>query len=80
VIDTRYIQPSLGPGLERDRRLCLLRHAGAEPPGATMDGSIVRDFVAELFEITERTEPDAELRAVLEGIPEQVRLLELTRP
>lgn len=81
VVDTRYIQPSLGPGLDRDRGLCLLRHANPGEAPTTIEGKIVRDFVTELYEVTEGEHaPDAELRAVLDGIPETVALVELTRP
>src|SRR5262245_41880484 len=43
VLDMRYMQPSLGPGLDRDRGLVLVRHSGDAPPLATMPGSIVGD-------------------------------------
>ena len=80
VLDMRYIQPSLGPGLERDRGLVLVRHAGDAPPLASMPGAVARDFVSEFYAITEEGRPvDDELRALLDGIPEEVRLLELTR-
>ncbi len=39
----RYMQPSLGEGLERDRGLVLVRHAGDKPPLTEMPGAIVRD-------------------------------------
>jgi hypothetical protein len=78
VVDTPYIQPALGAGLQRDRGLCLLRHAGGDA-APTIAGSIVRDFISEFFEISEKTAPDAELRGILDGIPEAVRLIELAR-
>jgi hypothetical protein len=80
VLDIRYVQPSLGPGLERDRGLVLLRHAGDAPPIAHMPGAVVKGFIGEFYEITEEGRPvDDELRAILGGIPDQVRLFELTR-
>lgn len=78
VLDMRYMQPALGPGLDRDRGLVLVRHAGDAPPLTEMPGSVVRDFITEFYEITEDGRPvDDELRAILDGIPETVRLLEL---
>ena len=78
VLDIRYVQPSLGPGLERDRGLVLLRHAGDAPPVPHMPGGVVRDFLAEFYAITEDGRPlDDELRAVIDGVPDEVRLLEL---
>jgi len=81
VVNTRYIQPSLGPGLERDRKLVLLRHAsGDSPPPVSIAGAIVRDFLAEFFEVTEGSrEPDAELREILDGISDEIGLIELVR-
>ncbi len=82
VLDIRYVQPSLGPGLERDRGLVLLRHAGDAPPIERMPGSVVRGFIGEFYEITEdgrapAGEGDDELRGILDGVPDEVRLLEL---
>ena len=76
VVATRYVQPALGDGLERDRGLVLiaLDEARAELPGA-----LVRGFVEELFEANERRAPDAEVRAVLDGIPDPVPLVQLSR-
>jgi len=76
IVDVRYIQPALGPGLERDRGLCLMIKPGEAPLPAAIPGEVVRDFIAELFDVTERTEPDAELRELLAGIPDQVALIE----
>ncbi len=79
VLDIRYIQPSLGPGLERDRGLVLLRHAGDAPPVESMPGQVVVDFISEFYEVTEEGRPvDDELRAILDGIPQRVRLFELS--
>src|SRR5262245_29712869 len=81
VLDIRYMQPSLGPGLERDRGLVLVRHSGDAPPLTSMPGSVVRDFISEFYEVTEEGRPvDDELRGILAGIPEEVRLLEMKRP
>jgi GNAT superfamily N-acetyltransferase len=77
VVDCRYIQPALGLGLERDRGLCLIAHAGYKPLPDTMPGAIVRAFVGELYAKTEGSEPDAELHALLAEIPETVRLVDL---
>jgi len=76
VVDTRYVQPSLGPGLERDRELVLIAHP---PVRGSLPGDIVRAFIAELHEATERRAPDAELREILDGIPREVQLIELAR-
>lgn len=79
VLDIRYVQPSLGPGLERDRGLVLLRHAGDAPPAASMPGAVVRAFISEFYQVTEDGRPvDDELRAILDGIPDTVRLFELS--
>ena len=78
VCDIKYVQPSLGPGLERDRGLVLVRHAGDAPPLTEMPGAIVREFITEFYEITEEGRPvDAELRGILDGVPDTVRLIEL---
>jgi GNAT superfamily N-acetyltransferase len=76
VVDTRYVQPALGPGLERDRELVLIAHP---PLRDAVAGDIVRAFIAELHQVTERCAPDDELRAILDGIPELVELVELVR-
>jgi GNAT superfamily N-acetyltransferase len=79
VLDIRYVQPSLGEGLERDRGLVLLRHAGDAPPLDRMPGSVVKGFIAEFYAITEDgREVDEELRAILDGVPDEVRLLQLS--
>ena len=79
VLDIRYVQPSLGPGLERDRGLVLLRHAGDAPPIDRMPGAVVRAFISEFYEITEEGRPvDDELSAILDRIPAEIRLLELS--
>ena len=81
VVDARYVQPALGPGLERDRGLVLIALRDRAPLPATMPGAIVRDFVAELFAATERTtDQDAELREILDGIASEIALIELRPP
>ena len=76
VLDARYVQPALGPGLVRDRNLVLI----ALPPiRESIAGDVVRTFIAELHEVTERCSPDDEVREILDGIPERVRLVELLR-
>lgn len=76
VVDTRYVQPALAPGLARDHGLCLIALAGETPPGPTLPGATVRGFVEELYEVTEGAAPD---RALVTGIPEHVALVELRR-
>jgi len=66
VVDTRYVQPALGPGLERDRELILIALA---PTGDTMAGEIVDSFIRELYLATETGPPDREI-----AVPEVVRL------
>ena len=74
VLDVRYIQPALGPGLVRDRELVLIALAGATPLPPEMPGVIVRDFVDELYAVTEAGPPDPEIQ-----IGERVRLVEMRR-
>jgi GNAT superfamily N-acetyltransferase len=74
VVDARYIQPALGPGLVRDRELVLIALAGATPLPADMPGAIVRDFVDELYAVTEGGAADPEIQ-----IGERVRLVEMQR-
>src|SRR5678816_3089302 len=76
VVNTRYVQPALAPGLSRDHGLCLIALASEQPSPATMPGQIVRDFVDELYAATEDAPPDDELVA---AIPDHVALIELRR-
>jgi GNAT superfamily N-acetyltransferase len=79
VVDVRYVQPALGDGLARDRGLCLIALAGAAPLPDALDGAMVRAFVAELHEVTERRAPDDEVRAMLDAIPARTALVTLAR-
>lgn len=76
VVDVRYVQPALAHGLTRDHGLCLIALSGAEPLPSTMSGAIVRDFVDELYQVTEGCTPDRDL---IVGIPDTVPLVELRR-
>jgi GNAT superfamily N-acetyltransferase len=76
VLDVRYVQPALAPGLERDHGLCLIALAGHQPLPAAMPGEIVRAFVDEIYAATEGNLPD---RALVDPIPDHVALYELRR-
>lgn len=76
VLDTRYVQPALAPGLARDHGLCLIALASEQPLPPTLPGRVVRGFLDELYAATEGAAPDHELVA---GIPDQVALIELRR-
>jgi GNAT superfamily N-acetyltransferase len=76
VVNARYVQPALAPGLERDHGLCLIALAGTQPLPPTLPGGIVRRFVEELYAVTEGAGPDSELLAT---IPEHIELIELRR-
>ena len=69
VLDVRYVQPALGPGLSRDRGLVLIAFAPIPEP---VDGARVRAFVEELYAVTEGGAPDADVQ-----IPDRVRLIQL---
>ena len=64
VADVRYVQPALGPGLQRDRGLRLISWANR------LDGARLRTFVEELYAVTEGGPPDPEI-----AIAESVALL-----
>ena len=68
VVDTRYVQPALGPGLERDRDLILI---ALSPRGDTLPGEVVDGFIRELYLATEGGPPDPEI-----AVPQVVRLVE----
>lgn len=85
IVGIRYVQPALGAGLcpapsgsvtrggdglARDRGLCLIVH----PPVPDISGDVVRAFIAELYALTERRAPDAELAALLAGIPDRIEM------
>lgn len=72
VLDARYIQPALGPGLGRDRGLVLVAFA---PGPASIDGARVRAFVEELYAATEGGAIDPEIT-----VPDRVGFVELSRP
>ncbi len=46
----------------------------------SIDGALVRTFMAELHAITEARPPDAEVAAMLAAIPETVRLGVVSQP
>jgi hypothetical protein len=50
TLDVPYVQPSLGPGLERDNGLALIV---LPPVPAVVDEQVVDAFIAELYEVTE---------------------------
>ena len=68
VITGRYIQPALGPGLERDRGLVLI----VLPPLPVLSAAVVNAFIAELYDVTEHGAPDAGI-----AISDPVELVEL---
>lgn len=70
VVETRYVQPSLGSG--RDRQLLLIALAGHTALPAAIDGALVRAFLDEFYDATEGGPPDPEI-----SIPDLVRLIEL---
>ncbi|HEY5947317.1 MAG TPA: GNAT family N-acetyltransferase [Kofleriaceae bacterium] len=76
ALDARYVQPALGPGLERDRGLVLI---SLPPVRDALPGELLRAFIAELHEVTERCAPDDELREILDAIGDRVALVELAR-
>ncbi len=74
ILDLRYIQPALGPGLARDRQLLLIALAGDTPLPSEVPGATLRTFVDEFYETTEGKPPDPEI-----AIPDTVNLVELSR-
>jgi GNAT superfamily N-acetyltransferase len=68
VADVRYVQPSLGDGLARDRDLLLIVFPPFPP---TISGSTLRSFLEEFYESTEGGPPDPEI-----AVPDVVRLIE----
>jgi GNAT superfamily N-acetyltransferase len=61
ILDTRYIQPALAPGLARDRGLLLVALAGTAPLPPSLPGGVIRSFVDELYAVTEHGPPDPEI-------------------
>jgi GNAT superfamily N-acetyltransferase len=72
VLDARYVQPGLGPGLARDRGLVLIALAGERLLPEVIDGALVRAFVDELYAATEGGPPDPAVE-----IPDAVQLVTL---
>lgn len=68
VLDARYIQPALAPGLDRDRGLVLI----VLPPIPALTASTVWAFVRELYAVTEHGRPDPEV-----AIADPIRLTSL---
>jgi len=76
VVDARYVQPALAPGLERDHGLCLIALSGTQALPKTMSGQVVRDFIDELYRATEGAPPE---EALLAEITDSIALVELRR-
>jgi Acetyltransferase (GNAT) family len=74
VLEARYVQPALGPGLARDRGLLLIAFAGATPLPMQTSGALVLALVEELYAATEGGAPDPEVL-----LPELIQLVELRR-
>jgi GNAT superfamily N-acetyltransferase len=74
-VEARYVQPSLGPGLARDRHLRLLAFFDAAPP-PTLAGATVVSFLREFYRATEGVDPDAdpELGPLIAAVPPAVAL------
>ncbi|MEO8706912.1 MAG: GNAT family N-acetyltransferase [Kofleriaceae bacterium] len=71
VLAMRYVQPALGPGLSRDRGLVLIAMPPLPDP---LPGAVVRDFLDELYTVTEGGPLDPEI-----AVPDEVPLVELRR-
>lgn|GEM_PF-2546710 len=74
VLEIRYVQPALAPHLSRDRELVMIALAGATPLPSEMSGAIVREFIDELYAVTEFGPPAPEIQ-----IGERVQLVEMRR-
>lgn len=69
----RYVQPALGPGLQRDRGLVLLALTTADVPlPRELDGALPRALVEDLYAATEGGPPDPEV-----SFPPRAPLIEL---
>ncbi len=79
VLDVPYVQPSLGPGLARDRGLCLIAFGARAPRG--VDGAVLATFVRELWAACEGpgAADDPELARVTGAMRGTVALVERTR-
>jgi GNAT superfamily N-acetyltransferase len=75
VLDLRYVQPARAPGLARAHGVCLIAIAGAQPLPPSLPGRLVRDFIAELYAVTEGGAPDPDLVDISDRVP----LVELRR-
>ncbi len=77
VLDVPYVQPSLGPGLARDRGLCLIAFGACGP----IDGAVLATFVRELWVACEGpgAADDPELARVTGAMRGTVAVVERTR-
>ena len=66
VLDVRYVQPALGPGLARDAELALIALPPVPDP---VPGEAVRAFIVELYAATEGGPPEPGL---VEAIADRV--------
>ena len=73
VVDGRYIQPALGPGLARDRGLLLIAFRTPSSHLDVVDGVRVRSFIRELYTICEGGEVDPEV-----AFSDEARLVSLS--
>jgi hypothetical protein len=81
VVDTAYVQPELGVGLERDRGLRLLMFPGDATLPRSVPGPLIATFLEEFYAITEGAPPDdPELVSLVRGLGGAVMLRELRRP
>lgn len=65
VLDVTYVQPALGPGLPRDRGLCLMAAPSPDGRFPEISAATLRTWLRELYAATEGGEPDAELLATI---------------
>jgi GNAT superfamily N-acetyltransferase len=87
ALDVPYFQPALGPGRHRVHGLVLaalwVGPAGTGAAPDTVDGALVREFMAEYFEETEGKVPDdPAARALFAALdrPDGIPLLPLDEP
>ena len=75
LVDAPYIQPSLGPGLPRDRALRLAMFTADTPLPDTISGERLAAFLDELFTVTEGAPPtDAEFAELRHALQRPVSL------